>query len=444
LKNSEKQKKRMSEKAKIYIETYGCAANKSDSEIMIGLLNEARFQIAKNLKEADVIIINTCIVKTPTAKRMEKRIKELYSSNKPLIVAGCMAKAEPERIEMLAPKASRITPDAIDKIVEVVNETLKGKKIVADSEKKEKVLLPKIPFNKIISIVQISSGCLSACSFCETRVAKGILKSYRPSSIVERIKRDLEGGFKEFWITSQDNACYGFDLDTNLAELLREIVKLNGNFLVRVGMMNPTHLIKREKLLKDLIEVYKSEKIFKFAHLPLQSGSDKVLRDMNRGYTFEEFMKIVEEFRKEIPNITIETDIIVGFPTETEEDFEETIKAVKILQPDVVNISKFSPRPHTPAEKLKQLPVEIVKGRSKILYELTKEIALKKNKKFVGKEVWIFVDEVGKESSFIGRTIEYKPVVVKTEENIFGKIVRVRIEEAKSNFLVGSILKNKV
>jgi MiaB-like tRNA modifying enzyme len=434
----------MSEKAKIYIETYGCAANKSDSEIMMGLLTQNGFKIVNSVENSDLVILNTCIVKQATFHRMVRRIKELYSSGKPLIVAGCMAKAEPERIEMLAQKASRITPDAIDKIVEVVNETLKGKKVVADSEKEEKVLLPKIPFNKIISIVQISSGCLSACSFCETRVAKGILKSYRPSSIVERIKRDLEGGFKEFWITSQDNACYGFDLDSNLAELLREIVKLNGNFLVRVGMMNPTHLIKREKLLKDLIEAYKSEKIFKFVHLPLQSGSDKVLRYMNRGYTFEEFMKIVEEFRKEIPNITIETDIIVGFPTETEEDFEETIKAVKILQPDVVNISKFSPRPHTPAEKLKQLPVEIVKERSKILYELTKEIALKKNEKFVGKEVWIFVDEVGKESSFIGRTIEYKPVVVKTEENIFGKTVRVRIEEAKSNFLVGSILKNKV
>jgi len=242
----------MSEKKRVYIETYGCSANKSDSEIMMGLLTQNGYSIADSIDLADIAIINTCIVKTPTAKRMERRIKEIYNSGKPLIVAGCMAKAEPERIEKLAPKASIITPDAIDKIVDVVKKTLDGEKVVVDSEKKEKVLLPRIPFNKIISIVQISSGCLSACTFCETRIAKGILKSYRPSSIIERIKEDVKNGFKEFWITSQDNGCYGFDIGTNLAELLNAIVKIEGNFFVRVGMMNPVYLIRRKDLLENL------------------------------------------------------------------------------------------------------------------------------------------------------------------------------------------------
>jgi MiaB-like tRNA modifying enzyme len=429
----------MSEKKRVYIETYGCSANKSDSEIMMGLLTQNGYSIADSIDSADIAIINTCIVKTPTAKRMERRIKEIYNSGKPLIIAGCMAKAEPERIEKLVPKASIITPDAIDKIVDVVKKTLDGEKVVADSEKKEKVLLPRIPFNKIISIVQISSGCLSACTFCETRIAKGILKSYRPSSIIERIKEDVKNGFKEFWITSQDNGCYGFDIGTNLAELLNAIVKIEGNFFVRVGMMNPVHLIRRKDLLENLIQVFKNEKIFKFIHLPIQSGSNKVLKDMNRGHTVEEFLEVVDAFRKEIPEITIETDIIVGYPTETEEDFEKTVDLLKTLNPDVVNISRFFPRPKTPAEKLKQLPMEIVNKRSKRIHELVRSISLEKNKKYMQKVVSVFVDEVGKGKSYIGRTMNYRPVVIESENDILGKVINVEITDVKSNFLIGKI-----
>ena len=429
----------MSEKKRVYIETYGCSANKSDSEIMMGLLTQNGYYIADSIDLADIAIINTCIVKTPTAKRMERRIKEIYNSGKPLIVAGCMAKAEPERIEKLAPKASIITPDAIDKIVDVVKKTLDGEKVVVDSEKKEKVLLPRTPFNKIISIVQISSGCLSACTFCETRIAKGILKSYRPSSIIERIKEDVKNGFKEFWITSQDNGCYGFDIGTNLAELLNAIVKIEGNFFVRVGMMNPVYLIRRKDLLENLIQVFRNEKIFKFIHLPIQSGSNKVLKDMNRGHTVEEFLEVVDVFRKEIPEIAIETDIIVGYPTETEEDFEKTVDLLKTLNPDVVNISRFFPRPKTPAEKLKQLPMEIVNDRSRKIHELVREISLEKNKKYLQKIVDIFVDEIGRGKSYIGRTMNYRPVVIESENDILGKVINVEITDVKSNFLIGKI-----
>jgi len=429
----------MSELGKVYIETYGCSANKSDSEIMMGLLTNSGYSLVGNLKDADAVIINTCIVKTPTAKRMERRIKDIYSTGKSLIVAGCMAKAELERISKLAPNASVLTPNAIDKIVEVVEKVLAGERIVADGESKEKVLMPKISFNNIISIVQISSGCLSACTFCETRIARGILKSYRPSSILERIKEDVKKGFKEFWITSQDNSCYGFDINTNLAELLNAIVKIDGDFLIRVGMMNPVHLIKRRKLLEDLVQVFENEKIFKFVHLPLQSGSNKVLRDMKRGYTVEEFLEVVEAFRRNLPEITLETDIIVGYPTETEEDFEKTIDVLKTIEPDVVNISKFFPRPKTPAEKLKPLSVEKIKERSRKVHELVRNITLKKNMKYIGKTLNVFVDEIGKEKSYIGRTINYRPVVIKTEESVLGKLVNVEISDAKSNFLIGRI-----
>ncbi|MEM5815014.1 MAG: tRNA (N(6)-L-threonylcarbamoyladenosine(37)-C(2))-methylthiotransferase [Candidatus Aenigmatarchaeota archaeon] len=425
---------------KVYLETYGCSANKSDSEIILGLLKKNNFEITYSPITSDVNIINTCIVKTPTAKKMESRIKYLSSLGKPLIVAGCMSKAEKERIEKIAPKASMISPDAIEKIVEVVNATLEGKKMIVLEGKVEKPCLPFLPFNKIISIVQISSGCLSTCSFCETRFARGILKSYKPSLILEKIKKDLKNGFKEFWITSQDNSCYGFDIKTDIGELLKCISQIEGEFYVRIGMMNPYHLIKNREILFKLIEVLKDKKFFKFIHLPLQSGSNKILKDMNRNHSIEEYIEIVNILRKEIPEIRIETDIIVGYPTETEEDFEKTIETINKLKFDAVNISKFSSRPKTPASKLKELDVNIVKKRSKILSEIVKEILLEKNKRYFNNKIDVFIDEIGtKPRSFIGRSMNYLPVVVKSSDYLLGREEKITIKEIRSNFIIGEL-----
>ncbi|MEM0333189.1 MAG: tRNA (N(6)-L-threonylcarbamoyladenosine(37)-C(2))-methylthiotransferase [Candidatus Aenigmatarchaeota archaeon] len=426
---------------KVYIETYGCSANRSDSEIMMALLKKEGFEIVESPEFSDINIINTCIVKTPTANRMLSRISFLYNLAKPLIIAGCMSKAEREQLEKKFPKASLISPEAIDKIVDVAKMTLDGKKIIALEGFAEKPKLPFIPFNPIISIVQISIGCLSYCSFCETKIAKGNLKSYRPLSIIEKIELDLKNGFKEFWITSQDNACYGFDIGTNLGELLLAIKKIEGKFYVRVGMMNPFHLIRNQDLLNKIIEALKDDKFYKFVHLPLQSGSNKVLKDMNRLYTVEEYKKIIENFRKEIPDIRIETDIIVGYPTESEKDFEESVKIVKELKFDSINISKFSSRPNTPASKLKELDVEIVKKRSKIISEVALEVLYKNKLSFLNKELKVFVDEIGvKPNTYVGRTMNYTPVVIKTEKNIFGKEVLVRIKEAKSHYLIADFI----
>jgi tRNA A37 methylthiotransferase MiaB len=160
---------------------------------------------------------------------------------------------------------------------------------------------------------------------------------------------------------------------------------------------------------------------------------------MNRNHTAEEFLEIVNELRESVPDITIETDIIVGYPTESEEDFEKTFETLKTFEPDVVNISRFFPRPKTPAEKLKQLPINIVNERSKKIHELVREIVLRKNKKYLGKILNVFIDETGKNGTYIGRTKNYKPVVVKSEENILGKVLSVKVVDVKSNFLIGEI-----
>lgn len=174
------------------------------------------------------------------------------------------------------------------------------------------------------------------------------------------------------YLTSQDNGCYGFDKKTNLAKLLKELLKFKGNYKIRVGMINPWYLMK---FIDEMIDVYKDERVIKFLHIPVQSGSNKVLKEMKRGGNVDDFKKIFFKFRKEFPrqkfsDSTIATDIIVGYPTETEADFEKTLNLIKEIKPEVLNISSFSSRPRTEASKLKQLPSEIIKKRTRELNEV--------------------------------------------------------------------------
>jgi MiaB-like tRNA modifying enzyme len=250
------------------------------------------------------------------------------------------------------------------------------------------------------------------------------------------VRQAIKNGCKELWVTSQDNGCYGRDIGANLPQLLNEIVKIKEKFFVRVGMMNPLHV---KPILDDLINAYKNQKIFKFLHLPVESGSDKILKDMRRGYRVKDFKEIVEKFRRELIQLTLSTDIIVGYPTEKEADFQKTLNLIKEIKPDIVNISKFGPRTKTEAAKLKQLSPKIVKERSKKLFEIVRGISMKNNKKWLGWEGEVLVDEIGKENSYMARNFAYKPIVIKNKEEILGNFVKVKIIETKSNYLVGEM-----
>jgi len=422
---------------KVFIETYGCASNQADSEIITGLLKQNEFELVETLEKSDLNIINTCIVKTPTEQRMIFRIRELSKLNKPLIVAGCMPKTERRIIEKINPNTSMIGPDSIQKIVDVAYETLKGKKVVfLEDLRKPKLCLPRIRKNSIINIIPISIGCLANCSYCGVKFARGKLFSYPVELILKEVKQAVNNGCKELYVTSQDNGCYGKDIDTNLAELLKEICKIEGKFFVRVGMMNPVHV---KDIIDELIEIYKNEKIFKFLHLPTQSFSERILKLMKRGYKPETVLKIIKKFYAASPDLTFSTDVIVGFPSENDLDFEETVKFIEKIKPDIVNISKFGPRPETEAAKMKQLPVKIVNKRSKQLHELVKAISLEKNQRWIDWEGEVLIDEKGREDTWMGRNFAYKPIVVKSGENLFGKFVNVKIVEAKSNYLIGNI-----
>jgi len=408
---------------KVYIENYGCSASQNDGEIIAGLLK--KHSIVKNPEKSDINIINTCVVKTPTENRMRHRIRFLDSLDKPLVVAGCMPKTAKKTIEILSPKASIIGPDSILKIDKVVEKALKEKIVLIKDLRKPKLCLPKIRKNNVIDIVQISTGCLGNCSFCQVKIAKGKLFSYPTDLILKQIKQGLKNGCKEFWLTSQDTGCYGLDSKESLPELLNKVSKIKEKFFVRIGMMNPLHITE------EIINSFEPDKIFKFAHMPVQSGSDKVLKKMNRHYIARKFEQIVKKFRKEFPMIAISTDVIVGFPSETKADFRKTIELIKKIKPDIVNISKFGKRPDTEAFKMKELPKEEVKRKAKLLAELVKKIELKNNKKWLGWKGEVLINERGKKN-MVGRNFAYKPVVTKGK---IGEFKKVKINKVYSTYL---------
>lgn len=421
---------------KIYIETYGCSSSKSDSEIMAGLLSR-NFKIADKIERADIVIINTCIVKTRTENKMTTRIRNIQEKypKKKLIIAGCMPEAEYELVKRIAPSASLISTNMINEIEKVVRKTVKGERIeLIGKEKSSKVRLPKMRKNPVIDIVEICSGCNHNCSYCITKFAKGSLCSYSNAEIIREIKTAYENGCKEFWITGQDVAAYNYSAK-KLPSLLKEIIdKVDGNYFLRLGMMNPASVLP---ILNELIEVYKDRHIFKFLHLPVQSGSNKILKGMKRDYSASDFRKIISKFRKAIPEITIWTDIIVGFPDENEEDFQKILSLIKNTKPDFVNVSRFGARPNTMAAKMKQLPVVARRERSKIVSKLVDKISLEKNRKWLNWSGPVLIDEYNShKKTWIARNYAYKPIAV-SGNFISGQLADVKVIKAGRS-LIGS------
>ena len=420
--------------AKIWVEAYGCSASFSDSEMISGLIVNGGHTLAENPDDSDLSVIVTCSVKDATASKMIHRIKE--SNSKPLVVAGCLPKAEKDTVEKFAENASLLGPNSIGKTLQVIQSTLDGKKLIAlEDSDISKVGLPKIRLNPAVGIVEIASGCMSECTFCQTKLSKGDLQSYRVGDIVRQVKTEISDGCSEVWLTSTDNGCYGFDIDSDLPELVNSVVEIPDKFFVRVGMMNPMYMPRiRDNLLKS----FDSSKVFKFLHVPVQSGSDKVLNDMKRGHTASTFREVVNQFREKFGKFTISTDVIVGFPTETEEDFEMTMNLLRDTKPDIVNLSRYSQRPGTDAAEMVQIDVAEVKRRSKIAYELISDISRENNQKWIGWKGQVLFDEEF-ENQMRGRNFAYKPIFVNDEPKI-GQISSVEITDATNHSLIGRII----
>ncbi len=409
---------------KVFIETYGCTLNQADSDIMESLLKEKGYEIERgrlNYKSVDKykhIIINTCTVKKPTEQKIISKLERLRNINDRLIVTGCLASANADIVRKAVPNAKIINTKDIVNINSVLNNLALSKKVLLQDK-------PTfiIPTGAIISRIPISEGCLSSCSFCETKFARGPLKSFEHDTILKAISLSVARGAKEIELTSQDVGAYGQDKKTNIAELVADASMLNGEFMMRIGMLNPEHLYK---YLDELIAVFKSDKVFKFIHLPIQAGSDSVLRSMKRKYTIDEIRTYFKELREKVPKISIATDIIVGYPTESVGDFEQTIDLLLELKPTITNISKFWERPHTTASKFKQLSKSTIKDRGTKFSRIIRSMQKTEYSKSIGSTERVLITE-NNEGNFSGRDKFYRPIAVLEDNLKLGEFVEVKI-----------------
>ncbi|KAL3641426.1 hypothetical protein CASFOL_016394 [Castilleja foliolosa] len=422
----------------IYMKTFGCSHNQSDSEYMAGQLSAFGYSLSENQDEADLWLINTCTVKSPSQSAMDTLITKCRNAKKPLVVAGCVPQGSRDLKELEG--VSIVGVQQIDRVVEVVEETLKGHEVRLLTRKTLPALdLPKVRRNKFVEILPINVGCLGACTYCKTKHARGHLGSYTVDSLVGRVRNVIADGVREIWLSSEDTGAYGRDIGVNLPILLNSLVSelpSDGSTMLRIGMTNPPYILEH---LKEIAEVLRHPCVYTFLHVPVQSGSDTVLTAMNREYTVGEFRKVVDTLIELVPGMQIATDIICGFPGETDEEFEETVNLIKDYKFAQVHISQFYPRPGTPAARMKKVPSNVVKKRSR---ELT--TVFESFNPYVGMEgkierIWI--TEVATDGThLVGHTKGYIQVLVVGSENMLGTSAMAKIKSVTRWSVFGEII----
>ncbi|XP_052189766.1 uncharacterized protein LOC127799610 isoform X1 [Diospyros lotus] len=424
----------------IYMKTFGCSHNQSDSEYMAGQLSAFGYAVSDNPDEADIWLINTCTVKSPSQSAMETLISKCKSAKKPLVVAGCVPQGSRDLKELEG--VSIVGVQQIDRVVEVVEETLKGHEVRLLNRKTLPALdLPKVRKNRFVEILPINVGCLGACTYCKTKHARGHLGSYTVDSLVERVKTVIADGVKEIWLSSEDTGAYGRDIGVNLPILLKAIVTelpSDGSTMLRVGMTNPPYILEH---LKDIADVLRHPCVYSFLHVPVQSGSDEVLSAMNREYTVSQFKTVVDTLTELVPGMQIATDIICGFPGETDEDFAQTVSLIEQYKFPQVHISQFYPRPGTPAARMKKVLSTVVKKRSRELTSIFESFMPYNGME--GKVERILITEIATDGiHLVGHTKGYVQVLVVGPETILGTSAMVKITSVGRWSVFGEVIKS--
>ncbi|MFA5332635.1 MAG: tRNA (N(6)-L-threonylcarbamoyladenosine(37)-C(2))-methylthiotransferase [Methanoregula sp.] len=393
---------------KVYIETYGCSYNFGDTANLIEVIRHYGSTRVESPEEADAVVVNTCTVIGPTERRMLRRFVALRE--RPLYVTGCMPLVQREAILSVCDPVI-ISPDEIRNAYNLIRTVSPGG----------------------IGIVQVAQGCLGRCTYCITRKARGPLVSFPVEEIVAKTRAFVARGVCEIQLTAQDVSAWGRDTGTTLPELLAELDVIPGNFRIRVGMMNPTTV---RAILPGLIDAYSGEHIFRFLHLPVQSGSDRILAEMRRGNTVEEFREIVTAFRARYPDIVVATDFIVGFPGETDDDFNRSLDLIRAVRPAKVNVTRYSARPFTGPFASKDFPDFVKKDRSRTLNALAEEQYTAMNAPLIGTTVSCVVTEKIRPGSVMARTATYTGVVI-PEDLPVGTVIEAALTKDRKYFFLG-------
>lgn len=410
--------------------------NKADSQAVASILRKQGHEVTDDLEEADVVVVNTCAVRTETERKIARRLEELEEWRKRrdgrrVVVIGCLARARPAFIASISPSASVLGPNAIHLILKALHE----KVVDVGPDRRSAFELPMYDGSNKRLVMPVAVGCLGSCSYCIMPISRGKLSSCQPQEILRLFADAVSKGAKEIYLVAQDLASYGLDIGTSLPKLLQELLKYEGDYMIRLGMMEPSTL---SAIAQELLDLYLDARVYKYLHLPLQSGSDRILHLMNRKYTSSSFIELVDFFKSRV-DMFLATDVIVGFPTETEEDFEQTCKVLEKLSPDKVHVARYALRPFTKAASMPQLSDHVKKERSRILDDLVKELTLKRNLRYVGKEVEVLLTDAAPKEGLLGRMPDYRPVVVKCDHDMLWRKVTVIIEEAKPHVLLGKM-----
>ncbi len=431
---------------KVHVSTFGCSANQASAEVMMAAIRDQGHELVPE-EHADVVVLNTCTVKYTTEQKILHKIRELGEKGIEVVVSGCMPEVQLEDIIRNNPDAHILGVNSISRIGEVLNSiaspdirsqiTSRQALHVFSHEPEGFINVPRLRFNPNIHICQLSQGCNNTCSFCIVRSARGPLRSFHPDSIVKDIEQGINEGCREIWLTSQDNAQYGMDTGLRLPQLLERICAIPGDFKVRVGMMNPFSALP---ILEELLDAFENSKIYKLVHLPVQSASNDVLKKMNRFHSIEEANLVINSFRDRFDDLTLFTDIIVGFPGEKDVDFLKTIKWVRDYMPEKVNISRYTPRPHTKALEYRNIDSRIVAQRSNELHDVCEKVKVSVRNSMIGWQGRVFISKEAKLKGLMARTASYKPVVIPESSAVPGSSCDVEIFDATPGYFLGRVI----
>lgn len=433
---------------KVYLESFGCSASQASAEVMKASVKKLGHELLDpdTADQAEVYICNSCTVKYTTEQKILYKIRSMGEKNIGVIVSGCMPEVQLEDILHANPEAHILGVNAVSRLGELLSSIEQrktqglpgGERLeIRTSESPGVLNVPRERSNPNIHICQISQGCNFACSYCIVKHARGKLRSFPPDEIVEDIRTAVAEGCREIWLTSQDDSQYGMDTGFKLPELLCLISEIPGDFKVRVGMMNPFSVLP---ILDDLVEAFDSDKIFKLLHLPIQSASYPVLKKMNRLHKMDSLDTIITKFRSRFEDLSLFTDIIVGFCDETEDDFRETVEWVEKYRPEKVNISRYSPRPHTKAFSFRNLDSRISVQRSHELHKVCEQIKLESKQEMIGWKGRAFVSKYTEMGDVLTRTDSYRPVVISGSNLKPGQYANVEIVVAKPGYFLGKLI----
>ncbi len=436
-------------KKKAYIRTYGCQMNFSDTEIVAAMLSAEGYGFTNSEEDADLVLLNTCSVRDNAEQKIRNKLKHYKSLKQKkkkmkIGIIGCMAERLKNKILEQEEHVDLVLgPDAYKSFPELLKKTEQGERAVnvklSRTETYEDIAPLRFSDNKVSAYISIMRGCNNMCSFCVVPFTRGRERSRSLRSILQETEELLKQGYKEVYLLGQNVDSYHYEGIT-FARLLEEVAKIDNTMRVRFTTSHP------KDMTDEVIETMaKYDNICKYIHLPIQSGNNRILDLMKRGYTREWYLQRIRRIREILPDIAFSTDIIVGFPTETQEEFEDTLRIMEEVRYDSAFMFYYSERPGTYAARkyTDDIPMEIKKQRLTEVIRLQNKLSLESNKKDIGKTYEVLIERDARRSDgyFLGRNSQNKKIIFPGSSELkYGDYANVRVNQVTSATLIGELL----